>query len=320
MTVKFLKDGQFQGECKPYLFTFPDGQPHISLSIFKPDVKGFDYNTVEVHCSLRNPRDLFNLGLVLDVIRANSDTPIKEYNSISVYIYWLFGARMDRRIDNTQPNTSDIVVKTLQMYSDVYGVNYKILDIHNPEIVKCRDKNLMEFGAIPIWGIFGKVYSDFYSSIVNNSDNLEKIPSFPDIYFPDKGAKERYTSNGELNSMNVLFGKKKRDPETGKLSGFEFESGEKKSDSIIIFDDAADGCGTFLGHLEILKSMGYKHIALYTTHGIYSKGMGVLSEFAAVYSTNSFILGEDTDEDGYPKDNCLVVRRWNRESQDWAVI
>lgn len=292
MTVKFFTGGNFEGECKPKMFTFPDGQPHITLSIFKEDIKGLDYNKVEVHCSIRNPGDLFNLGLVLDVIRENTKDAPKVYSYITVYIYWLFGARMDRRIDESQPNTSDVVVRTLQMYSDAYGVNYKVLDFHNPEILKCRNRNLLEFSQIPITSYFERVYSDFGNS---------------DIYFPDKGAKDRYS---QVGSFNILFGKKKRDPSTGKLTGFEFESGTKKSNSVIIFDDIADGCGTFLGHFEILKAMGYESIALYTTHGIYSKGIAVLDKFNAVYSTNSFILGKNLDEDGYPTDNNLRLTKW----------
>lgn len=328
MIVKFYLGDAFQGECKPKHFAFPDGQPHISISVFKEDIKDSfqyrkDFDRVEVDCSIRNPADLFNLGLILDVINLNlahraSDDPI------IVNIYWLFGARMDRRIDNTQPNTADIVVQTLDTYQHFYNCKYKILDIHNAAIFERGNGKFTEnkVGEIPIWGFFGKAYSDFYSKVVLTSgeDYSLFLPSFPDIYFPDKGARDRYTGNGQLDSVNVLFGRKKRDPDTGKLSGFEFESGDKKSNSVIIFDDLVDGAGTFLGHFEILKQMGYKHIALYTTHGIYSKGMAVLDRFDAVYSTNSFVLGTILDEDGYPMDNYLRLRKWNREFNSWDFL
>ena len=326
MIVKFYFDDTFQGECKPKSFTFPDGQPHISLSVFKDDLKegfqyGKDYNRVEVHLSIRNPGDLFNLGLILDVINLNlahrtSDDPI------IVNIYWLFGARMDRRIDNTQPNTSDIVVQTLDMYQDFYNCKYKTLDVHNAAIFERGNGKFAEnkVGEIPIWGLFGKAYSNFYSNTALPRDSQTHLPNFPDIYFPDKGARDRYTGNGQLDSVNVLFGRKKRDPNTGKLSGFEFESGDKKSNSVIVLDDICDGAYTFIGHLEILKQMGYKHIALYTTHGIYSKGMAVLDNFDAVYSTNSFVLGGILDDDGYPMDNYLRLRKWHKSVNIWTDI
>lgn len=335
MTVKFFKIIQeddktpqriFQGECKPKFFTFLDGQPHITLSVFKSDLKesfqyGKDWDIAEVHCSIRNPADLFNLGLILDVINVNMPHR-KSEDKINVCIYWLFGARMDRRIDSTQPNTSDIVVNTLDIYRHFYNCKYEILDIHNAAIFENGDSKFHEneIGEISIWGIFGRAYRDFYSLVAKRTEDTVYLSSFPDIYFPDKGAKERYTTRGQLDQCNVLFGEKVRDPNTGKLSGFQFKSGEKKSDSIIIFDDLCDGGGTFLGHLEVLKQMGYKYIGLYTTHGVYSKGMAVLDPFDAVYSTNSYILGKEFDEDGYPLDNHLGLRKWDKENKYFSYI
>jgi ribose-phosphate pyrophosphokinase len=46
----------------------------------------------------------------------------------------------------------------------------------------------------------------------------------------------------------------------------------------LIVDDICDGGGTFVLAANYLHSLGAKNIALYTTHGIYSKGTDVLSD------------------------------------------
>jgi ribose-phosphate pyrophosphokinase len=272
MIIKFFNEKrELESECKPEFSTFPDGQPHVKVNPVK-----WDFHIAEIHCSIRNPLELFQLRLVYQVV--NQHLPCQ------IVIYWLFGARMDRAIDSNQPFTFKEVVEMLPAFLP----NISFLDIHNPNTVLWSRK-------IPLDNIVNRVIVDFGES---------------DIYFPDAGALSRY--QGLFNSQNCLYGKKKRDSQTGKLSGFEFGAGEKKNNSILIFDDLCDGGKTFLGHYGILKEMGYERIGLYTTHGIYSKGIEALLDFDSIYSTNSFRFGLPI-EDGRPTNNTLFLRLWEKK-------
>jgi ribose-phosphate pyrophosphokinase len=193
-------------------------------------------------------------------------------NQIKLNILWLFGARMDRPIDDHQPNTFRVVcnnITNLGLYNTI-----NLLDIHNPTAVNFGHRE------ISLTPFLLEVLKDFGMDT--------------DFYFPDAGAQDRYKGLvGE--AFNVLTGKKKRDSQTGKLSGFEINSGVRKSDNIIIWDDLCDAGGTFIGQYNVLKELGYKKIGLYTTHGLYTKGLAPLSMFDFIWSTNSFQYDGTTD-------------------------
>lgn len=106
------------------------------------------------------------------------------------------------------------------------------------------------------------------------------------LLLPDKGAADRYFESGSLNC------EKRRDPVTGKLSGFDVPKKEcfKGYSSILIVDDICDGGGTFIGIAEELRKQGVTQpLYLYVTHGIFSQGFTKLSEhFEQIFTTNSF--------------------------------
>ena len=237
----------------PEFSTFPDGQPHVKLP-------KLGLNSATIHCSIRNPDELFKFLMVADVC----------FNLVPTQanIYWLFGARMDRRIDLYQPSTFDLILNSLDTFSE----NIYLLDIHNPNVA------------------FGYNHLDIKPIVDKTRNNFD--PKC-DIYFPDAGAESRYKNLFD-DSTNVLVGQKKRDSQTGKLSGFELKEGQKgESDSILIVDDLIDAGGTFLGQFPVLKALGYERIALYTTHGLYTKGFGNFNEFDSLYYTNSFQFWHD---------------------------
>lgn len=102
------------------------------------------------------------------------------------------------------------------------------------------------------------------------------------VLLPDDGA-SRY------NLQTALRASKKRDLETGKLTGFTVPAKEEfQADSILIVDDICDGGGTFVGIAEQLKNCGLP-MYLYVSHGIFSKGLTDLFKyFAKIYTTDSF--------------------------------
>lgn len=75
---------------------------------------------------------------------------------------------------------------------------------------------------------------------------------------------------------------------------------------ITIIDDICDGGGTFLGLKRALKDAGHKgKIFLIVTHGIFSKGLDVLTnEFDMIITTNSY--NEELESDG----NLKIVKVW----------
>jgi len=113
------------------------------------------------------------------------------------------------------------------------------------------------------------------------------------ILYPDEGARHRYGLPLQIgNNVGVVhlhekYCTKKRDPVTGKLSGFEVPDLDSKYAMIV--DDLCDGGGTFLGIADALDSSTKDYLGLYVTHGIFSQGVDrLLEKFSNIYTTNSF--------------------------------
>lgn len=132
-------------------------------------------------------------------------------------------------------------------------------------------------------------------------DNSECV-----LVSPDAGAfnKVLQVSSGSVlhRRYPLIQCSKNRDPQTGTLSGFSITKGEGlvEGKDLWILDDICDGGGTFIGLAEELKKHNPRSINLYTTHGIYSKGLDELCKvFNKVVSTNTFDHGITEVPDNY---------------------
>ena len=106
---------------------------------------------------------------------------------------------------------------------------------------------------------------------------------------PDAGASKKTEKLASHYRLEVVQGMKKRDLETGKLSGFEYY-GDVNGRDVLIVDDICDGGGTFIGLGQKLLDGGARSVSLYVTHGIFSKGFQYLIDngISHVYTTDSF--------------------------------
>jgi ribose-phosphate pyrophosphokinase len=116
------------------------------------------------------------------------------------------------------------------------------------------------------------------------------------ILFPDEGANRRYCDQiAGSYDYGLAYATKKRDPLTGKLSGFEVPEIDPAS-RVMIVDDICDGGGTFIGIADKL-GLPREQMALYVTHGIFSKGFGeLMGRYRKIYTTNSFKPWPSDDE------------------------
>ena len=247
----------------PNFSIFPDGQPHVKLE----GVDFSEYHLAEINCSIRNPKELFDFIMLWDTLERC--IPVRGR------IYWLFGIRMDRPIDDFQPSTFETVKSAL---GNRIG-KIELLDPHNYNVCK-------EFGGIiqPHWLIEAALFK---------FDSLNGYTGL-DVFLPDAGAAKRY--NTLLEKENILIGSKKRNSQTGWLSDFAIESGTKGCDNVLIVDDLCAGGFTFSEQQKVLEKAGYKNFGLYTSHGIYSGNTSVLSKFSGIYSSNSFQFGQAGNE------------------------
>ncbi len=244
-----------RGENVPLIYnswSFPDGQPHIILG------SKVQNEIVRITVSLTSLEELFDLLLVRDILQRND-------NVIHLSIRYLMGARMDRPIDDHQPFTLKVITDMLQGFDSV-----QILDAHSQVAVDLLDAtNLYPFQEV--------------RDLLQDFD-----PSNTAIVIPDQGAKARVLALvGGTGHARFVVCSKERDLATGKLSGFHIENPWRVRDECVIIDDICDGGRTFVGLAKLLREAGAKHITLFVTHGIFSKGRG-LEGIETIYATDSY--------------------------------
>lgn len=135
-------------------------------------------------------------------------------------------------------------------------------------------------------------HSSTHSEILNQSPEIEQEKSISrfvlpwcrevplTVVFPDEGAKLRYKLPENL-TIPVLFGTKKRDPESGAILEYSI-SGDITTPDVLVIDDICDGGATFLQLGAALRKQTAADLHLHVSHGIFSKG---LTDLNALYRT-----------------------------------
>lgn len=115
---------------------------------------------------------------------------------------------------------------------------------------------------------------DFFTNISPDIKHAIRKTGSHIICFPDKGASERGYDIGPLPSFNLH---KARDPLTGEINGLDCSLPlDLNNCKVLICDDICDGGRTFIEAAHLLYGMGAMEVNLYTTHGLYTKGIKVL--------------------------------------------
>ena len=114
------------------------------------------------------------------------------------------------------------------------------------------------------------------------------------IFYPDEGAMKRYS---EKINRPYAFGAKRRDWETGKITGLDVigDTDTIKGSTVLIVDDICSKGGTFYHSAKKLKELGAKNIILYVTHCENTILKGDLLDSGLidkVYTTNSIFTKE----------------------------
>ena len=233
-------------------FTFPDGQPHIKMAVYK-------WTPVTIYARIKSPTDLFKLGMIVDVLKFNlcGDMHLK--------IAYLMGARMDRRIDNTSPFTLKVVCDYI---NSLDFASIELFDVHS----YVSEAILNATNILP---------TQFVSTILSQYTNDDIV-----VIAPDAGAQHR--TEKLAKGYDVVQCLKNRDSNTGALSGFTVCNPSAIVDKdCLIVDDICDGGGTFVGLAKELKACGARRVLLYVSHGIFSKGEK-LEGITEIFTTNSY--------------------------------
>ncbi len=111
----------------------------------------------------------------------------------------------------------------------------------------------------------------------------------PIIAIPDAGAiKKVHSWINNVPNTGTIQCLKTRNSKTGALSGFDVISQYLDGAPVVIVDDICDGGGTFINLAHNLKTLGAGSLRLAVTHGLFTKGLDVLTPwFDEIYTLDT---------------------------------
>ena len=210
-----------------------------------------------------------------------------------IYIYWVFEEEAE----------------LIWLFQLIYLIDDKKIDYIIPYLPYARqdkyDKSLCKvsnsecFASYMFQQVFdwilrskNKIYlldahsKESYSILVLSCEVINCIPysyigdafnnSKSDIMLmPDEGAFRRYVRVDSFVATHCI---KKRNQATGKIESISLPDVDFKDKRVFIVDDICDGGATFIEIARQLNEVGAAHIALWVTHGIFSKGIEILHD------------------------------------------
>ncbi|SHI41912.1 ribose-phosphate diphosphokinase [Aquimarina spongiae] len=244
-------------------FVFNGGEPHIKI---KEQQIG---NTVTITHRISSFNDMGLLLIATDALRRMG------VRHINAFIPYFPAARQDRVMVAGES-------LSVKVYADMI--------------------NAQQYNQVTVFDPHSEVTPALLNNVkvIHNYEFVKtcigKINEEVLLISPDGGAlKKIYKVAEYLGGVEVIECSKKRDVTTGQLSGFRVYEDDLKGKHCMIIDDICDGGGTFLGLAEELKAKNAGELSLAVSHGIFSKGIEVLTDqFNYVFTTNSF---KDFDHD-----------------------
>lgn len=245
------------------IIQFPGGEPHVQFDRTPPPSV-----VIEAHLT---DGDIMPLLALTDALRRAGS------HYIHLYIPYFPGARQDR-----QERGGALTVK---LYADIINAQgYESVIIMDPhsDVTPALVDRVRVFDQ-----------TDVFAELRHRLPGPERAV----LVAPDQGAVKKAEKTAMRFGYDLFFGKKKRDPKTGRLSGFEVE--DIPQDRIpIIVDDICDGGGTFMG---LAEAMGDRYPSqrpiLVVSHGIFSKPTRpMMDRFQRLVTTDSICTSHYSDD------------------------
>lgn len=237
---------------------FSGGEVHIEL----PEITDLPNNprVLFIETTLDSSDKIMELLMVNDAL----DFYFPKYRKILRCLYYPY-ARQDRRYADGA-FSKDVFNKLI----DSLGFDKIIAaDMHSD--LAMPDTQIVNIPAIDI-------IAGHYPTLINSRTVLVA---------PDKGAAHRVSKVAEYYDCKTVQASKVR--VEGSIQHTEITSGSEyiHNSDLVIIDDICDGGNTFILLAEELRKYSPKSITLYVTHGIFSKGLDVLSNIDRIVTTDS---------------------------------
>jgi ribose-phosphate pyrophosphokinase len=223
-------------------------------------------NITTLIAKVRNSEELMELLLVTDAIRQRN-----QHTRISLRLGYLPYARQDRVCEPGEALSLKVFCSLInsQNYESV-----QIWDCHS------------DVGLFAIDRVEHVTQAQIVAKILDHFHDGRRYT----LVAPDTGAMKKIRDVSKRLNMPYIQADKTRNTDTGAITGTVVNAEVCGDVHYLIVDDICDGGATFVGLADELKRRGANLVSLFVTHGIFSKGLGVLSpKFERIYCANSWL-------------------------------
>ena len=236
---------------------FPDGTQRINL-----DVKNGNPTIpfeVSITWKYENDEECMTLWYVVNHLR----------NHVNATAYYLIMDYIpNARLDRTKKNEEVFTLKHFASF--INALNFTCVYVLDPH----SDVSTALINNVVVKDVNHYISRALWKVGMKESVNDGEIF----VYFPDSGAMKRYKDLKCLEGHNLIYGKKVRDWETGKITGLEvYDCNEIKLDEtvdnspingavVLMVDDIISYGGTMAYSADRLKKLGAKSIYAYASH------------------------------------------------------
>lgn len=285
-----------RSEIKYKIQKFPDGQQNLviepeSIAYRRYFIKveqsgGSVYENKIIPVTIKSRlNNWLDLELIVCAVASLRESGVEEIHLCTPYIV---GGRSDRKFEMGGNNYLKDVICPI-----INSLNFKTvicIDPHSDVLEACI-KNFRKESALPL--VKCAILHDIcVGPGFVDTDKLKNII----LVSPDAGANKKiYKIAEQIGYKGEVITCGKERSTDGKITRtvVPLEAGEHTTGDFVIIDDICDGGATFIAIAEELKEIRTQYskqkIYLVVTHGIFSKGFKVLSEyFDGIYCTNSY--------------------------------
>lgn len=235
-------------------FTFAAGEPHIILSKYLLEDSGWYEPEVNIEFNFSRSEDIFELLLLANTLWGN-DVAVNQL----ILPYMPFG-QADRV--NEPGECFSLRLFCIMVNNIIQAKEVIVYDPHS-DVTPALLNNCT---VVEQWELFLPILRQFQHTLSS------------DFYLisPDAGASKKiYKTLKHVMCCGVIQCDKIRNTVTGEITGTNVYCEDFEGMDAVIIDDICIGGRTYTEIAKIMHQRNCGKLFLYTTNGIYSKGLGV---------------------------------------------
>lgn len=249
---------------------FPGGEVGVNVNTGSIDpftTEAQNIVTITLTAKVQSSDNLMEMFMATDALRR-----VYPFAAIDLLIPYFPYARQDRVCNAGEALSVKVMA---QLINAMNYATVTVVDPHSPVLVAALNKCYV----IEQKDAFKRIKQDWHNWT---------------IIAPDAGAAKKTEEFAKMvGAKDVLYFTKSRELSTGRITGMkmlnpEILTGENK---LLVLDDICDGGRTFVElyqAFDVPEHINYDCLELAVTHGIFSKGVSVLTAvYDRVYTTNT---------------------------------